>query len=111
VRDVELGGHMIPAESHVSIWLMSANRDARVFDRPDMFDIDRVDNPHLALGKGIHFCLGAPLGRLQVHAGLERLLAEWSDFTIDDANSKPLEPRIFGGFRELVVRPTWCMSR
>lgn len=107
VRDVELGGHVIPAQSQVSVWLMSANRDARVFDRPDVFDIDRPDNQHLALGKGIHFCLGAPLGRLQVRAGLERLLAEWSDFTIDAAKSKPLEPRIFGGFRELVVRPTW----
>jgi cytochrome P450 len=107
VRDVELGGHVIPAESSVSVWLMSANRDARVFDRPDVFDIDRADNQHLALGKGIHFCLGAPLGRLQVRAGLERLLAEWSHFTIDEANSRPLEPRIFGGFRELVVQPTW----
>jgi cytochrome P450 len=111
VRDVELGGHVIPAESQVSVWLVSANRDARVFDRPDVFDIDRADNQHLALGKGIHFCLGAPLGRLQARVGLERLLAEWSDFTIDEANSKPLEPRIFGGFRELVVRPTWRASR
>lgn len=111
VRDVELGGHVIPAESPVSVWLMSANRDARVFDRPDEFDIDRAGNQHLALGKGIHFCLGAPLGRLQVRASLERLLAEWSHFTIDEANSKPLEPRFFGGFRELVVRPTWRAPR
>lgn len=106
-REVELGGHLIPADSQVSVWLMSANRDARVFDRPDVFDIDRPDNQHLALGRGIHFCLGAPLGRLQVRLGLERLLAEWSDFALDEAASKPLEPRILGGFRELVVRPTW----
>jgi cytochrome P450 len=111
VRDAELGGHVIPAGSQVSVWLMSANRDARVFDRPDVFDIDRSDNQHLALGKGVHFCLGAPLGRLQVRLGIERLLDEWSDFTLDEAGSKPFDPRILGGFRELVVRPTWRASR
>jgi cytochrome P450 len=110
VRPAELGRHVIPAGSQVSIWLMSANRDARVFDRPDDFDIDRRDNPHLALGKGVHFCLGAPLGRLQVRLGLERLLGEWAGFAVDEAGSSPLEPRIFGGFRELVVRPVWRVA-
>jgi cytochrome P450 len=111
VRDAELGRHMVPAGSQVSVWLMSANRDARIFDRPDEFDLDRTDNQHLALGKGVHFCLGAPLGRLQVRLGLERLLEEWSGCTVDEAGSSPLEPRIFGGFRELVVRPVWRAAK
>jgi cytochrome P450 len=111
VRDVEFGGHEIPAGSSVSVWLTSANRDERVFDRPDVFDIDRKDNQHLSFGKGIHFCLGAPLARLQVRVGLEHILREWVDFSIDYVNSQLLDPRIIPGARELALKVTWRDSR
>lgn len=49
----------------VIVWVGSANWDEAQFDRPDEFVVDRDPNPHLAFGNGIHFCLGAPLARLE----------------------------------------------
>lgn len=64
-REVELGSVTVPADQLLMIWLAAANRDARQFAEPDVFDIDRERNPHLAFGRGIHFCIGAPLARLE----------------------------------------------
>jgi cytochrome P450 len=75
--ETQLAGQTIPAGQLVMVWLGSANRDQAQFDRPDEFVIDRAPNPHLAFGNGIHFCLGAPLARLEgkivLNAVLERL--------------------------------------
>ncbi|MFI9595728.1 cytochrome P450 [Nonomuraea sp. NPDC052265] len=73
-REVELGGVTIPADKMVMLWLGSANRDPRQFPDPDVFDADRDPNPHLAFGRGIHFCLGAPLARLEGRVALNILL-------------------------------------
>lgn len=73
--DVELSdGTVIPAESKILVLLGSANRDDRKFDDPDRFNIHREDaRRHLSFGKGIHFCLGAPLARLEARVVLEEL--------------------------------------
>ncbi|WP_250034361.1 cytochrome P450 family protein [Paractinoplanes maris] len=62
---VELGGRTIPAYAPVVISLLSANRDDSRFADPDELRLDRPNNPHLAFGHGIHYCLGAPLARLE----------------------------------------------
>jgi cytochrome P450 len=82
--DTEIGGHQIPAGSFVLAWLTTANRDERVFADPDRFDILRDPNPHLTFGKGIHFCLGAPLARLEVKIAMRLLLERYSDIRVRD---------------------------
>ncbi|MUM15774.1 cytochrome P450 [Mycobacterium sp. CBMA271] len=72
--DVTLGGQDIAAGQKVVVWEGSANRDARVFERPDVFDITRKPNPHLGFGQGVHFCLGAHLARLELRVVFEELL-------------------------------------
>ncbi|HEX9300582.1 MAG TPA: cytochrome P450, partial [Actinomycetota bacterium] len=52
----------------------SADRDPEAFERPDRLDIGRAPNPHLSFGAGIHFCLGAPLGRLELQTSFGALL-------------------------------------
>ena len=69
--DVVFHGQTIPAGSAVLLMLASANRDERHFDDPDTFDIHRKPGGHLTFGRGAHFCLGAPLARLEGRVALE----------------------------------------
>jgi cytochrome P450 len=64
-QDTELGEKQIKTGDRVFAMLVGANRDPEVFDSPDELDIGRVPNPHMAFGKGPHFCLGTPLARLE----------------------------------------------
>ena len=75
VADTTLGDVRIPAGAPLVAWIGSANRDERQFERPAEFDVDRDQIRHLAFGHGIHFCLGAPLARLEARIALEALLA------------------------------------
>ena len=76
-RDVVLGDVSIAAGQKVQIWEGSANRDARVFEAADQFDIARKPNPHLGFGQGIHYCLGANLARLELRVLFEELLTRF----------------------------------
>ncbi|WP_327412033.1 cytochrome P450 family protein [Streptomyces sp. NBC_01233] len=71
---VEIGGVRIPAGDTVLFSLASAHRDPARYPEPDRFDIDRADKAHLALGHGMHYCLGAPLARLQLTLALGSLV-------------------------------------
>ncbi len=81
--DTEVGGVSIPAGQILLPWLAAANRDERVFADPNRFDIHRVPNPHLTFGHGIHFCLGAPLARLEARVVLRMLLERFRDIEVD----------------------------
>lgn len=72
--DIELGGTVIPRGSEVALIFGSANRDPARFDRPDELLLDRTENPHVTFGAGIHFCLGAPLARIELAASFGTLL-------------------------------------
>lgn len=65
LEDVEIHGQIIPAGDMVLASLLGADRDPAVFANPDVFDITRDPNPHMAFGHGIHYCLGAPLARME----------------------------------------------
>lgn len=79
IQEVELGGQRIPAGQAILAWTASANRDAAQFPEPDRFDIMREPNRHLAFGHGIHFCVGAPLARLEARIALPMILEQLRD--------------------------------
>jgi cytochrome P450 len=87
--EVTLGGRVIPANSIIMANLASANRDPAQFSDPDVFDIGRSPNPHLTFGHGIHFCIGAPLARLEGKAAFEELLRRYREMTV--AADEPIE--------------------
>ncbi|GCE07502.1 cytochrome P450 [Dictyobacter aurantiacus] len=77
--DVEFGGKTIPANSIVLVWNASGNRDPEQFPEPDRFDPMREPNRHLTFGHGIHFCIGAPLARLEARILLPMMLEQLKD--------------------------------
>lgn len=83
--ETQLGGQTIPAGQMVTVWMGSANRDAAQFDRAEEFVVDRDPNPHVAFGNGIHFCLGAPLARLEAAIVLRAVLGRLPNLRIDPA--------------------------
>jgi nocardicin N-oxygenase len=74
VEDIEVGGQLVRAGEAVMVFPAVANRDPRVFERPEELDLTREHNPHIAFGHGIHHCLGAPLARLELQVALGTLL-------------------------------------
>lgn len=77
--DTELGGQRIAEGDKVIVFLPSANRDEAVFAEPNRFDITRSPNPHLGFGHGAHFCLGAPLARMEATHLFRQVLARLHD--------------------------------
>lgn len=78
-KDVVIGDHELPAGSLLWLCLPSANRDPRQFTNPGVFDIRRDDNKHLSFMHGIHFCVGAPLGRLEGRVVFDHILTNYPD--------------------------------
>jgi cytochrome P450 len=77
-RDTELAGTKIAERDKVVVFFPSANRDETVFPEPDRLDLARTPNPHLSFGHGTHFCLGAPLARMESLHVLRTVLARWN---------------------------------
>jgi cytochrome P450 len=82
-EDFALDGVAIPRGAKIALLFGSANRDPRVFDRPDEFDVARENAvQHIGFGGGIHVCIGAPLARIELEASLEALGTCWPDFQL-----------------------------
>jgi cytochrome P450 len=82
IEDVEIGGTVIPAGSLVTVLIGSADRDERRFTNADRLDVTRTPNAHVAFGHGIHFCLGAPLARLESQEAIGALLRRFPDIEL-----------------------------
>lgn len=88
--DTEVGGVAAPAGTIVTVCLTGGNNDPRHFAQPDRFDIDRENvRDHMAFSRGSHFCLGAPLARLESKVAIERLLARLADIRLAEADHGP----------------------
>jgi cytochrome P450 len=76
LEDVEIGGVAIPRGQELALQFAAANRDPRAFDRPDELVLDRDPNPYLSFGAGIHYCLGAPLAKVEFDILFRRMLRD-----------------------------------
>lgn len=81
-EDLVFKGVSMKKGEYVAVSLSSANRDPEQFNDPDLFDISREKNPHLAFGKGIHLCLGAPLARLEGEIAINTLLKRYPNIRL-----------------------------
>jgi cytochrome P450 len=115
VEPVELGGVTIPAGAQVIISLAAANRDERVYDDPESLDVDRSGARHLAFGHGIHFCLGAPLARLEGHLAIGTLLRRFPHLRLAVADDELRwghgDGLVLRGLSELPVIPGPALPR
>ena len=89
-EEMTIGETSVPKGDTMMLLLAAAQRDPAAFDRPDEFDPDRDNLRHLAFGHGVHFCLGAPLARLEARVALSRVAARFPDARLDgEVNYRP----------------------
>ena len=104
VVDVELGGVTVPAGSRVYVSYWAANLDAARYRDPGGFAPERASRLHLAFGRGIHYCIGAPLARMELRVALTALAREFPGLRLDDGYRPEYTPHFFlRGIRELRV--------
>ncbi len=103
-RDVVLGGQQIKAGQQVMTFNASGNRDESAFENADRFDVTRTPNRHLSLGHGIHYCLGAGLGRLEARIAISTLLRRFPALRLDTAAAaRPIASVVLYGLECLPV--------
>ena len=107
-RPVTLGGVDLPEGAKLFLWLAASGRDASVFPAPATFDLRRANaTKALAFGKGVHYCLGAALGRLEAQIALEALTHRFPRLRLVDGQHLAFHPNIsFRGPEALWVRAT-----
>lgn len=104
VKDTDLSGQAIHRWDPVLAWIGSANHDQNEFTRPEEFLIERSPNRHIAFGEGVHFCLGAPLARLEAKIAVETLIEKAGKVTVlKEEKLEPLGGVIVFGVRHLPV--------
>jgi cytochrome P450 len=93
---VTLGGVDLPEGAKLFLWLAAAGRDPAVCEDPDTFDVERENarRRHLAFGKGIHFCLGSALGKLEAQLALEQLTRRYLDLRLAADQELTFHPNI-----------------
>jgi cytochrome P450 len=102
-RDVTIGGQQVREGDKLVLYYVSANRDETVFDAPDVFDVGRKNNPHLAFGVGPHFCLGARLARVEAAVLLDQLRPHLSALELIGPVSR-LQSNFMNGIKSIPAR-------
>ena len=104
-QDTQLGHAQVKAGQLIFVSNHAVNRDERVFELPDECRFDRPRNPHFSYGHGIHFCLGARLGRIQMNRLFSRLLAQFPNLALSEAKPprKKHQSLAFSGFESLIL--------
>ncbi len=103
LREVSIGGVGIKPGDRVLLLLQSANRDERVFERPDVFDIHRATERNLALGLGRHHCIGSHLARLEGRILLQALISRGGVFRVDAGSLVRAESEFQVGYTRMVI--------
>jgi cytochrome P450 len=103
-EDAEVNGHPVKAGQELLLFLAAANRDPEQFRDPDTLDIGREDNKHLSFGNGIHYCLGAPLARIEGPAALNALVQRFPNLRLASDKLDWGDNIVLRGLRELRVR-------
>jgi hypothetical protein len=101
--DIEMGGKTIREGQRLFAFMNSANRDPQAFDDPERFDIGRAVNPHVTFGHGIHFCLGAPLARLEAQIAGRRLAERIPNIRLSGGDPEWHDSLILRGVKRLPV--------
>jgi cytochrome P450 len=99
--DVVLDGQRLARGDRVFLMINAANRDPRRFADPDRLDLRRDPNPHITFGHGIHYCVGAPLARLEIAVAMPALLRRLPELTVTDAPLSWIDSLVFRGVRSL----------
>ncbi len=100
--DTEIGGIVVTTGQKIAALLGSANRDEAVFKSPDQMDLTRDPNPHIGFGGGIHFCLGAPLARLEMTSSLPALFEKFPNLNL--ASTPVMRPTfVLRGYESISV--------
>ncbi|SJZ31328.1 hypothetical protein SAMN02745126_00174 [Enhydrobacter aerosaccus] len=102
-EDLRLGDADIRRGQRVFVALNSAARDSTVFADPDLFKVDRPVNRHVAFGLGIHFCLGAPLARLEARIAFDRLLSRLPEIRLETPQPEWHDELVTRSMRQLVI--------
>jgi cytochrome P450 len=100
--DTEIGGVTVKTGQKIASLLGSANRDETVFERADELDLTREQNPHIGFGAGIHFCLGAPLSRIEMSASLPLLFERFPDLSLKET-PKRRPTFVLRGYESILV--------
>jgi len=100
--DTEIGGVLVGEGQKIASLLGSANRDETVFERADELDLTREQNPHIGFGAGIHFCLGAPLSRIELSASLPLLFERFPDLSLQE-KPKRRPTFVLRGYETVIV--------
>jgi cytochrome P450 len=103
IRDFECYGTTVPAGSALLLLFGAANRDPARYANPDTFDIHRDNKAHLTFGKGLHYCLGANLARLEGRVALDELLNRFPQWDIDYDSMRPAPTSTVRGWERLRI--------
>jgi cytochrome P450 len=100
LADTSVGGHEIRAGTKVGLLFGAANHDPAVYEQPSVLDLAREPNPHVSFGAGLHYCVGAPLAKVELEAALGRFAARVARIELVDMRDR-IDSLVFRGIREL----------